>query len=116
METDALKGIGELDIGLGTVLKFEPNEHQASHMVWGTQLDGSGKYKASTSSSAERRNAFPRGPIGALSAATARQSLPHGIVTTARVPGFASSQAMRALSCRTSMSISVRPKVSSEGT
>jgi ABC-type branched-subunit amino acid transport system substrate-binding protein len=43
---DALEGIGELDLGLGTVLKLGPGEHQASHMVWGTQLDATGKYKA----------------------------------------------------------------------
>lgn len=43
---DALEGINDLDIGLGTGLKFGPSEHQASHMVWGTQLDNTGKYKA----------------------------------------------------------------------
>ena len=43
---DALEGTGDLDIGLGTILKLGPAEHQASHMVWGTQLDAAGKYKA----------------------------------------------------------------------
>jgi ABC-type branched-subunit amino acid transport system substrate-binding protein len=43
---DALEGIGELDLGLGAPLKLGPGEHQASHVVWGTQLDATGKYKA----------------------------------------------------------------------
>src|SRR3954447_7394337 len=36
---DALEGIHDLDMGLGTLLNFGPSEHQASHKVWGTQLD-----------------------------------------------------------------------------
>lgn len=43
---DALESINDLDLGLGTVLKYSPTEHQASHMVWGTQLDKSGQYRA----------------------------------------------------------------------
>lgn len=41
---DALEGLGTFDLGLGTPLKFGPSEHQASHMIWGTQLDETGKY------------------------------------------------------------------------
>lgn len=41
---DALEGLGNFDLGLGTALKFGPSEHQASHMIWGTQLDENGKY------------------------------------------------------------------------
>jgi hypothetical protein len=33
-------------MGLGTVLNFGPSEHQASHMVWGTQLDKRGRFNA----------------------------------------------------------------------
>ena len=43
---DTLEGLGNLDMGLGTTLKFGPSEHQASHMIWGTQLDESGKFLA----------------------------------------------------------------------
>jgi len=41
---DALEGLGNFDLGLGTTLKFGPSEHQASHMIWGTQLDENGKF------------------------------------------------------------------------
>ena len=41
---DALEGMGTFDLGLGTPLKFGPSEHQASHMIWGTQLDETGKF------------------------------------------------------------------------
>ena len=41
---DALEGLGTFDLGLGTALKFGPSEHQASHMIWGTQLDENGKF------------------------------------------------------------------------
>jgi hypothetical protein len=34
-----------LDIGLGTPVKFSRSEHQGVHKVWGTQLDASGHYQ-----------------------------------------------------------------------
>ena len=43
---DALDGLGKFDIGLGTPLTLSASEHQASHRVWGTQLDAAGKYQA----------------------------------------------------------------------
>jgi ABC-type branched-subunit amino acid transport system substrate-binding protein len=43
---DTLEGIHDLDMGLGTLLNFGPSEHQASHKVWGTQLDKSGHFHA----------------------------------------------------------------------
>jgi ABC-type branched-subunit amino acid transport system substrate-binding protein len=43
---DALESIHNVDMGLGTILNFGPSEHQASHMVWGTQLDKSGRFNA----------------------------------------------------------------------
>ena len=41
---DALEELGSFDLGLGTPLKFDQSEHQASHMIWGTQLDENGKF------------------------------------------------------------------------
>ncbi|QRV22520.1 ABC transporter substrate-binding protein [Marinomonas foliarum] len=35
---DALESLGEFDIGLGVPLMLSPQEHQASHSVWLTQL------------------------------------------------------------------------------
>jgi ABC-type branched-subunit amino acid transport system substrate-binding protein len=43
---DALEAMKGLDLGIGVPLTFGPSEHQASHKVWGTVLDGSGAYKA----------------------------------------------------------------------
>ena len=43
---DTLEGIHDLDMGLATLLNFGPSEHQASHKVWGTQLDKSGHFHA----------------------------------------------------------------------
>ena len=43
---DTLESIHDLDMGLGTLLNFGPSEHQASHKVWGTQLDKSGHFNA----------------------------------------------------------------------
>jgi branched-chain amino acid transport system substrate-binding protein len=43
---DTLESIHDLDLGLGTPLNFGPSEHQASHKVWGTQIDGEGHFKA----------------------------------------------------------------------
>ena len=41
---DALEELGSFDLSLGTPLKFDQSEHQASHMIWGTQLDENGKF------------------------------------------------------------------------
>jgi ABC-type branched-subunit amino acid transport system substrate-binding protein len=41
----ALETIRDLDIGLGTPLRFGPSEHQASHKVWGTILDNAGHFQ-----------------------------------------------------------------------
>ena len=38
--------IRNFDLGLGTQLSFGLSEHQASHKVWGTQLDKTGHYQA----------------------------------------------------------------------
>ena len=43
---DTLETVHNLDMGLGTLLNFGPSEHQASHKVWGTQLDKSGHFNA----------------------------------------------------------------------
>jgi hypothetical protein len=43
---ETLEGIHDLDMGLGTPLNFGASEHQASHKVWGTQLDKSGHFIA----------------------------------------------------------------------
>jgi branched-chain amino acid transport system substrate-binding protein len=43
---DALEGLRNLDLGLGTPVNYGRTEHQAVHKVWGTQLDGSGHYQA----------------------------------------------------------------------
>jgi branched-chain amino acid transport system substrate-binding protein len=43
---DGLESIRGLDLGIGVPLSFGPSEHQASHKVWGTVLDGSGTYRA----------------------------------------------------------------------
>jgi hypothetical protein len=43
---DALEAIRNFDMGLGTVLNVGPSEHQASHKIWGTQLDKSGHFTA----------------------------------------------------------------------
>jgi ABC-type branched-subunit amino acid transport system substrate-binding protein len=41
----SLEAIRDLDMGLGTPLSFGRAEHQASHKIWGTQLDTSGKFQ-----------------------------------------------------------------------
>jgi ABC-type branched-subunit amino acid transport system substrate-binding protein len=41
---DNLEATRNLDLGLGTSLKFGRAEHQASHKIWGTALDENGKY------------------------------------------------------------------------
>ncbi len=43
---DVLENTRNLDLGLGTQLSFGRAEHQASHKIWGTALDESGKYQA----------------------------------------------------------------------
>jgi branched-chain amino acid transport system substrate-binding protein len=42
---DALESIHGLDLGLGVPLGFGLSEHQASHKVWGTMLDGAGTFQ-----------------------------------------------------------------------
>jgi ABC-type branched-subunit amino acid transport system substrate-binding protein len=41
---DSLEVMRNLDLGLGTPLGFGRAEHQASHKIWGTAIDDSGKY------------------------------------------------------------------------
>lgn len=43
---DALEATRNLDLGLGTMLNFGPAEHQASHKIWGTALDETGRFQA----------------------------------------------------------------------
>jgi branched-chain amino acid transport system substrate-binding protein len=42
---DALENIHGLELGLGVPLGFGLSEHQASHKVWGTVLDGAGTFQ-----------------------------------------------------------------------
>jgi branched-chain amino acid transport system substrate-binding protein len=42
---DTLENMRNLDLGLGTSLGFGRSEHQASHKIWGTALDESGRYQ-----------------------------------------------------------------------
>ena len=42
---NALEAIRDHDIGLGVPLNYGPSEHQASHKVWGTIIDGGGRYR-----------------------------------------------------------------------
>ena len=42
---DTLETTRNLDLGLGTPLSFGRSEHQASHKIWGTALDESGRYQ-----------------------------------------------------------------------
>lgn len=42
---DALENIHGLDLGLGVPLGFGLSEHQASHKVWGSVLDGTGNFQ-----------------------------------------------------------------------
>ncbi len=42
---DALENVHGLDLGLGVPLSFGLSEHQASHKVWGTVLDGNGAFQ-----------------------------------------------------------------------
>jgi branched-chain amino acid transport system substrate-binding protein len=43
---DVLEGMRNIDLGLGVPLNFGRAEHQASHKIWGTALDESGKFQA----------------------------------------------------------------------
>ena len=42
---DILENTRNLDLGLGVPLGFTRGEHQASHKIWGTALDETGKYQ-----------------------------------------------------------------------
>jgi ABC-type branched-subunit amino acid transport system substrate-binding protein len=42
---DTLEATRNLDLGLGTSLSYGRSEHQASHKIWGTALDESGRYQ-----------------------------------------------------------------------
>ena len=42
---DTLENMRNFDLGLGTSLGFGRSEHQASHKIWGTALNASGKYQ-----------------------------------------------------------------------
>ena len=43
---DALESMRGVDLGIGAPMSFGMSEHQASHKVWGTVLDGSGQFHA----------------------------------------------------------------------
>jgi len=40
---EALEALKGLDLGIGVPLTFGPSEHQASHKVWGSVMDGKGQ-------------------------------------------------------------------------
>ncbi|MGA7806260.1 ABC transporter substrate-binding protein [Bradyrhizobium sp.] len=42
---DMLENTRNLDLGLGAPISFSRGEHQASHKIWGTALDQTGKYQ-----------------------------------------------------------------------
>jgi ABC-type branched-subunit amino acid transport system substrate-binding protein len=42
---DILENTHNLDLGLGVPIGFSRGEHQASHKIWGTTLDQTGKYQ-----------------------------------------------------------------------
>jgi ABC-type branched-subunit amino acid transport system substrate-binding protein len=42
---ESLESIRGMDLGIGVPISFGPSEHQASHKVWGTVLDGAGALK-----------------------------------------------------------------------
>jgi ABC-type branched-subunit amino acid transport system substrate-binding protein len=42
---DALESLRNYDSGLGALLTFGRTEHQASHKIWGTQLNAEGRYQ-----------------------------------------------------------------------
>jgi ABC-type branched-subunit amino acid transport system substrate-binding protein len=42
---DALESVHDYDLGVGTIMRFGMSDHQSSHKVWGTILDGQGTFK-----------------------------------------------------------------------
>ena len=42
---DALEATRNLDLGLGVPLSFARSDHQASHKIWGTALDETGRFQ-----------------------------------------------------------------------
>jgi ABC-type branched-subunit amino acid transport system substrate-binding protein len=42
---EAIESIHALDLGIGTSITFGPSEHQGSHKVWATVLDGNGQFQ-----------------------------------------------------------------------
>ena len=42
---DALESTRNLDLGLGVPLSFARSDHQASHKIWGTALDETGRFQ-----------------------------------------------------------------------
>jgi len=42
---DTLEAMRSIDLGLGAPLGFGRSEHQASHKIWGTAIDDTGKYQ-----------------------------------------------------------------------
>jgi len=42
---DALESTRNLDLGLGVPLSFSRSDHQASHKIWGTALDETGRFQ-----------------------------------------------------------------------
>jgi ABC-type branched-subunit amino acid transport system substrate-binding protein len=42
---DALESMQGLDFGIGTTISFGRSEHQASHKVWATILDGQARFR-----------------------------------------------------------------------
>ena len=42
---DALEGIRNLEMGIGTLISYGPSEHQGSHKVWGTVLNDACKFQ-----------------------------------------------------------------------
>jgi ABC-type branched-subunit amino acid transport system substrate-binding protein len=43
---DALEQLRGVDLGVGATMAFGMSEHQASHKVWGTVLDGNGNFQS----------------------------------------------------------------------
>ncbi len=43
---DALEQLKQVELGIGIPLTFGPSEHQASHKVWGSVMDGKGQLRS----------------------------------------------------------------------
>ena len=43
---ESLETIKDLDIGIGSPLAFSKSDHQASHRVWGSQINAQGNIEA----------------------------------------------------------------------